>query len=464
MDHHASPATSSSSPRVISLVLTFCAISAFFIYQIYTEEFVYGSVAGNWFYPYAQSIQPIPFWIPLIVLALTGIFIFGGSRWIEKHEKLTLIGCLLVGIGIQILIQGIYPHSMSEIILSDVSNSFYSPASHYSATHILSQFPSLAESLPPHARTNMPGKILFYQFLMLFTSSPQWMGYLIIAVSTLGGVLLYGICKRLFSDQKVALYSFVLYTLIPSKQFFFPILNTVTPIFILISLFIFLAYLESRKKGYLVLLGLSIYSLTLFEPSPLVTGIIFVGIFVNAIAKKRISVKDLKDILLIPIASFFVIHLFFVAFLSFDIFQTMLFMVRDAVGFNSAANRSYLIWLRDNVKEFFFSAGLPVVMIFLFTLFEGLRKWKEARKSVLQLSIENIIFLSVSLTFLTVLLLGINRGETTRLWIYLAVFFQIPTAFFMAKEGRNDVLFYILAVALIFQSIITIQRVAFIIP
>lgn len=456
--------TSTSSSQAIPVVLTFCAISAFFIYQVYTEEFVYGSTAGNWFYPYVQSIQASPLWIPLAVLLLAGIFIFGASRWIKTHEKITLVGCFLIALGIQILIQRVYLYSLAETIQSDVSNSFLTPARNYSAAEILSQFQTLAASLPAHARTNMPGKILFYQFLMLFTSSPQWMGYLIIAFSTLGGVLFYGICRRLFHDQRAALYSFVLYTLIPCKQAFFPILNTVTPIFVLLSLYLFVSFLDSKEKWQLVLLGISLYLLALFEPSPFVTGIIFLGILFHAMAQKRVSNKDLRNILLIPPAAFLITYLLFVAFFSFNLLQTMQYVVADAVGFNYAANRSYSIWLRDNVKEFFYGAGLPVVMIFIFSVVEFFTRSKAALKKRIHLPIDDTILLCTGLTFLIVLLLGINRGETTRLWIYQAVFFQIPTAFFLARKTRNHALFFVLAGTLIAQSIITIQRVAFILP
>ena len=81
------------------------------------------------------------------------------------------------------------------------------------------------------------------------------MGYLIISISAFGGLILYGISKRLFHDKTTALYSFVLYTLIPCKLFFFPILNSVTPVFILGCMYLFLAYIDS-KNTFLLFLSL----------------------------------------------------------------------------------------------------------------------------------------------------------------------------------------------------------------
>jgi hypothetical protein len=63
-----------------------------------------------------------------------------------------------------------------------------------------------------------------------------------------------------------------------------------------------------------------------------------------------------------------------------------------------------------------------------------------------------------------VLFLGINRGETTRLWIYLAVFFQIPAAFFISKILKSNTMFFIIAFTLLAQSLVVTQRIILIAP
>jgi methylthioxylose transferase len=62
------------------------------------------------------------------------------------------------------------------------------------------------------------------------------------------------------------------------------------------------------------------------------------------------------------------------------------------------------------------------------------------------------------------IILGINRGEITRLWIYLAVFFQVPTAYFLAKIDYSKGIFYLVACTLVIQCFITLPRVAFVVP
>ena len=450
--------------QAISLTMTFCFISAVFIYLIYSNNIVFGSKVGGWIYPYFKNTDPISLWIPLTVLFLAGVFIYVGDKLIKKYEKATLLGCFLIAVVIQILIQSLYHFPMGQLIKSDGTNSFYTPALQHSPAEILSQYQLLAPSFPLHARTNMPGKILFFQFLTIFTTSPQIMGYLIISISTLGGLILYGICKHLFDDKTLALYAFVLYTLIPGKQVFFPILNTVTPIFILICMYFLVVYLDSKNRLFLVLLGLSLYSLALFEPSPFITGILFIGVLLHAFVQKKILVKELIGILLIPILSAVITHLFFLVFFSFNLWTAGQYVVKDAMEFNLSAQRGYSIWLRENVKEFFYAVGLPILMIFIYFLNSIFSQWKILVKNIANWCAIHIYVVGLLLTFCIVLFLGVNRGETTRLWIYLAVFFQVPAAYFMAKSVKSNTMFFMLAGVLILQSIISVLKVGFIVP
>src|SRR6266487_5534568 len=124
----------------------------------------------------------------------------------------------------------------------------------------------------------MPGKILLYEFLKVLTSSPRIMGFLVIVLSSLGALLLYGICKQLFHDKQTAFYALILYSLIPCKLFFLPLLNTITPVINLLCLYLFVAYIENTHVLLPWLLGIGFYIQILFEPLPLVTGILFFGI------------------------------------------------------------------------------------------------------------------------------------------------------------------------------------------
>lgn len=497
----ANTPAASPNAHVVAMTLTFCAISLVFILLVYGGEFAFGSRLGNWTYPYFKTISAMPVWIPASVAILLGITIFIGSRLIQRYEKVTLLGSFLGTLAVQVLIHRVYPIAMGAIVESDTSNSFYSLAVRYSPLEILSGYLRLAPSFPLHARTNMPGKILLLQLFTPFTTSPRIMGYLVIALSALGAFLLYGICMQLFHERKIAFYAFVLYALVPARLFFFPILNTVTPLFILLCLYLFLAYLERKQAVFLILLGAALYLLVLYEPTPLVSGVIFVGVLLKAIGDKRfvinpfahpqdaqngaegivppsstrsqgvhlghmtiLSNQDWLALLVFPALGFLAVYLLFSLIFSFDLWQAFRYVLNDAVDFNTREARPYWIWVIENPKEFFYVAGLPVMMIFTYLVIHFFTQRKSFKDSASRWSIENVFLLSLLATLFTVVLLGVNRGEITRLWIYLAVFFQIPAAAFLGKIPKSEWLFLVIAGMLALQSLVTLQRVGFIIP
>jgi hypothetical protein len=431
------------------------------VFLVYSRNFIFGSKAGNWSYPYLNKITPIPIWIPVAVLLLLGGSIFVGRWLIARYEKTTLFGCFIIAVFIQLLIQSIAPVSLGTAVQDVDANSFYSVAMQYSPIELLTHYDALVPSFPEHARSNMPGKILLFQKFKLFTSSPGMMGYLIIGLSTFGALLLYGICRELFHDKQAAFYAFLLYTLIPCKLFFFPLLNTVTPVFILLCLYLFVLYMERRNILFLWLLGGTLYLLILFEPSPLVTGIIFVGILLSASWEKGLTKKELWILLLIPLLAFLCLYILFSMLFSFDLIRTLRFVVNDAVDFNFRAHRGYWLWIGENTKEFFYGAGTPIMIIFLYWIMQLSMKWKTLKYSITKWSMENAFVVSLLMTFGIVLFLGVNRGEISRLWIYLAAFFQIPAALFIAKTPGSAVLFFLVACTLVFQSLIALQMVGF---
>ncbi|HEX9030070.1 MAG TPA: hypothetical protein VF823_12905, partial [Anaerolineales bacterium] len=113
--------------------------------------------------------------------------------------------------------------------------------------------------------------------------------------------------------------------------------------------------------------------------------------------------------------------------------------------------------------EFFMDVGLPIMMIFIFLLTQLVTQIKRVKDKPSPWPVENVLVVSLFVTLCTVIFLGINRGEVTRLWIYLAVFFQIPAAFFLARLPRSSLLFFIVACTLVAQTMIALQRVGFII-
>lgn len=464
MEHNPSSASAHASDSdSVSLILTACAIGLLLTLMVYSRSFVFGSDAGHWIYPYLEAAPAIPRWIPFAALLSLGLSIFIGGRLIHTYEKATLFACFLNAILLQALLHKAYGVSLGAIVRSDVANSFYTSALKFSALDILAKFDRLLPSLANHARSNMPGKILLFEVLKQFTSSPEVMGYMIIGLSSLGGLLLYGICKQLFRDRQAAFYALVLYALVPGKIFFFPILNTVTPVFILVCLYLFLMYIERKQTWIPWLLGTAVYLLFLFEASPATLGILFLGILIHAIGENRLSEWDLWKFLTHLVLAFLAVYAAFSALFHFSLLQAFLYVLEDAVKFNLISERGYAIWAGENILEFFFSAGVPVMIIFMYMAAHILGD-PRTLKDILHWSSENVYVICLLLTFLAVDLLGINRGEVTRLWIYLAVFFQVPASLFIARIHRGEILLFLVSGTLVLQSLISLHRVGFVLP
>ena len=455
----------STSIDKISLLLVFCSVAALMIFLVFTENFIFGSAKGNWEYRYFKDITPIPLWQLIIIVMLLSLSIFIGSKLINKYELLTLSGCFLLAIVTQILIRNTYPISMESIVQSDRANGFYSVAMEYSPIELLTQYHTLTSVFSMHVRANLPGKILLFEFFELFTVSPKIMGYLIVGFSTLGAFLIYEICNKLFLDKQAAFYAFILYTLIPGKLFFFPILNTVTPVFMLLCIYLFVIYFERKNLLFLWLLGSALFILVLFDPSPLVVGIVFIGIMLHVAREKKLVLKDLWPIAVIPLLAFLCIYILLSVLFSFDLIRAFQFILNDAVNFNLENQRGYRVWFGQNIKEFFYSVGTPIILIFIYRISQILLEWKTLfKRNMIYWSSENIFILSLLMTFSVVVFLGINRGETSRLWIYLAVLFQIPASLFIAKIPQSLMPFFIVTITLVIQTIVALQRVGFVFP
>jgi hypothetical protein len=305
---------------------------------------------------------------------------------------------------------------------------------------------------------------LLFQIFHLLDLSPQVMGYAVIGLSALGAFFLYGICVSLFQNKLAGWYAFILYALIPSKLSFFPVLNTVTPVFILACLYLFVLYIQHKRAIFLWLLGGALYFLILFEPTPLVSGILFIGILLHAVGHNKLSTREIWLIFIIPILGFLGVYLVFLIGYSFNLFAAFIYILRDAIDFNVAAKRDYWLWVHENLKEFLIVAGIPVMLLFIYLASDMISRLKTLGGNITRWPITEIYILSLLATILTVNFLGVNRGEITRLWIYLAVFFQVPAAVFLAKLDASKVVFYLVACTLVIQNILTLQRVGFIIP
>ena len=439
---------------------------ALFLYLIINGRFDFEAVI----YPYIHQYLPLKSVITLLLVCPIVVFwVYLTERNISKHEILIIISWLVLGFIVQIYLRNLSPYSFSQIITSDTSNSFYSPTLIYSLKEFLSKAVADVSVLPPHVRTNMAGKVIFFYLLKALTVNPEIMGYLIVFFSNIGGIFVYFISKYIFNSKLTALYSLVLYLFFPAKIIFFPILNTVSPVFTLICFFLMLEYVIHHRDIFLLLLGIFSYILFIFEPTPLISGIIFLAILVKYIYEKQINSWQCLKLVVLPTLVFVAMHFYLELVFGYSALNQFIYTFTDAVNYTVRTNKNYSEWVVQNLKEFLVGGGLTQSILFIGGLIILIRKLLkhfiiESNKKV-KFIMEPGPLMSFSLVILilTLDLSGVIQGEALRFWIFIMVFLQIIAAYICAFEKRRST-FYIILISNLFQTAVSIAMVSFVTP
>jgi hypothetical protein len=129
-------------------------------------------------------------------------------------------------------------------------------------------------------------------------------------------------------------------------------------------------------------------------------------------------------------------------------------MVSDAHSFN-ATNRPYDVWAVANLIEFAISLGAASAVVLLGAFAD--REWRTLRSPI------PLFAATLAATVVIVDLLGLNRGEVTRLWIFLAAFAAIPIGARLATS-RSMLPLTIVVAMLAIQASVATGMIAFVIP
>ena len=431
-------------------------------YKIATQSFYVGSDEGRWVYPYfwpfAGHSLVVFAWACSITFATCALPL----KLLDRRQWVVVAVWLVAGLLVQAVLRGLTPFTFEQMFASDGANSFYSPTKQYSTTTLLTTFDRLRPTLQLHAQSNMPGKVILVSLLRHLSARPAVMAWLVVLISNLaGGVLVYLFVRDLFEDRRTALFSLILYLLFPGKLYFFPLLNTVTPVAALACAFLLQRWLVTRRGVYSALLGVALYLLVFFDPLPLVMGLLFAFLLARAWISEPLRGKRLLSQGSIAIVTFAATYVVFLAIFHFDLHATFRATQVAAAAFNAAVQRPYDIWVGANLIEFAFGTGIPQALIFcaVFVVAAG-----RAAASPRTLS-DPIVALALGLgsVLIAVDLSGANRGEVTRLWIFLAAFFQIPAAHACARLQNRAALMLILGVTLL-QAALGTSMIAFVLP
>ena len=448
--------------RLIDLFLIFSAVLV--VAAIAGKMFIFGSRPGNWVYAYFAGVSLRPFIYAVSMLPFVFLGMRATGKYIDKREGDVVLMWFLLGVAAQMLLVGLRPASLSEIVSCPIACSQYNPTQKYSLMYFLTNFHSIVDSgkLGLHASTNMPGKVLFFYFLRFFTASTEVMGVLIVFISSLGGILTYFFARRLFADRMIAVYSMVFYMFIPAKIFVFPLLNTVTPVFGLLPMLLLVEYLAAKKSVYAISLGAALYLLFIFEPLPLVTGLIALALVARSLCIKETAPGDVFRMLVLALVSFGVTYIAVFGLFGLDISRAFTFILSDQARSHIDLGRAYNVWVIENLRNFFFNAGVTQSLAFFIFLAGSLRLMKE-RGAAFFRGAAPVVAVSFAAVLLVLDISGVVRGEVTRVWIFLMVFIQMIAAYFCAREATR-VTFYIMITAMIFQAAVTMSMVGFAMP
>src|SRR5262249_12836597 len=149
--------------------------------------------------------------------------------------------------------------------------------------------------------------------------------------------------------RRVAMYSAVLYLFVPAKLYFFPLLNTVTPVIALACAALLLKWLRNGSAVYAAALGAALYGLVFFEPLPLVMGLLFALLVLRAQALGQITWRQVLIQAGIGAAAWLFTYGAVRLLTGFDLLSAFREISGHAVQFNADAGRPYSIWVRANL-------------------------------------------------------------------------------------------------------------------
>jgi hypothetical protein len=286
------------------------------------------------------------------------------------------------------------------------------------------------------------------------------LAWLVVAVSNIGGIFLYVFVRDLFADRSVAWYSLVLYLFVPGKLYFMPLMNVVTPAVAFAVAVLILRWLRTGRLLFAAAAGASLYGLVLFEPMPLVLGVLFSILAVRAIYRGDLTWRRFIAQSGALVLAFLAMHAILRLWFGFDVFVAFHRVALDAAAFNADSGRPYGVWVRQNLIDFLFSCGVCQAVLFWIALGDGLRNWRRPDLPMARTVV--LVCAGVAIAVLALDIAGVNRGEVVRLWIFLACLFQIPAAYVCARLNSRAALALVLATTVL-QSALGIKMIGFIV-
>jgi hypothetical protein len=295
---------------------------------------------------------------------------------------------------------------------------------------LFSRYLELHEHLSMHAKVHPPGPIaLLWLFsLVLLSTSPLTLSLATVVFSALAVFPLYGWAKRV-TDQRAALVACLCYSLVPSVVLFTATsADALFAPFTLSTLYGFERAIRTRSIPAALLAGVGFGVMALLKFSLLGVGAYFglVGLWMLRRRETWLNVVQTAVLMIVAAGAvlgavylwsgYNIYDNFLVAKAQFDLDQAQLDEITPRLP----------AWTYRILNPFcwFYFAGIPMSVLFLWELFRGDR----ARRA------RWVVF---ALMLLVLNLLYLARGEGERSALYMIPFVIIPAASHLERLGRD---------------------------
>jgi hypothetical protein len=450
-------------PIAWAAILIGVAVSVAASIGVATRWLILGSFDGRWVYSYARPFTSRSLLVFVVVAAAAAAVLRITRPHPESRRRdwTLILVWIAVALACQAVLRSVTPATLETLFVSDAANSFFGFSQQHEAGEVLSRFNRLRMQAPLHAQSNMPGKVMLVYALRVLTSRADVLPWLLVIVSNLGAFLIYLFVRDLFDDRRAALYSAVLYLFVPAKLLFFPLMNTVTPVFVLGCACVLIRWLDTGRTGWAVGLGACLYALVFFEPLPLVMGPLFAALALRAIALGQISWARFAAQAGIVVLTCVGVSEAMRLATGFDLVRTFEQIRDHAVRFNEVARRPYGVWVVANLEEFLFGIGACQAVAFAGALAIGLGGAGTLRHRLT--TPITTLCLGLLAVLIAVDLIGLNRGEVIRLWIFLACLFQIPAAYLCSRVNGAGAIALVVAASTL-QVALGTAMIRFVVP
>jgi len=418
-----------------------------------------GSGRGGWVYPF---VQPFTWRVAIVAAGVSGLAALLAltiERWSPRAWTRLLV-LMLAGLAVEGALRTIAPVPLERVFVSDGANGFYGVSQRYTPLELLSHFNRVRLQSPLHVQSNLPGKSLLLSALQLVSTRPLVLAWILIAISTAGAWLTFAFVRELAADRRVAAHAAVLYLFVPARLAFLPLMNAVTPVFALLFAWLFMRGLRRTSIAAAVGAGIALYALVLFEPLPLVLGLFLAIVSATCVARGELAFARLVGQAAIITVTFIAVSETIAASTGFELVGAFHTIARHATAFNEAASRPYHVWVGANLLEFMLAMGVcPAVLL------AGMILRPRPPDATHPWLLQPVVATALGLlaVLLATDLIGINRGEVSRLWIFLACFCQIPAAWCCAMTNRRAALAVVVSVTAV-QAAVAIAMIGFAMP